>query len=88
VTSYETALRRAAKFGALFARDLRDRRSKPTSHVHLDEIAIVIAGRNLWSRRADDDGGEVRDLLVRGRREDGAAVSAGGGAAVQYARHN
>ena len=41
--SYETVRRWVLKFGPLFARELRRRRSRPTSRWHLDEMAVIIA---------------------------------------------
>src|SRR5580704_10495494 len=59
---------------ALFARELRRRRPRPTSHWHVDEMAFLIAGRRFWLWRAVDDEGEVLDLLVQRRRDKAAAV--------------
>ena len=42
-TSYETARRWVLKFGPAFARRLRQRRPKPSSRWHLDEMAILSA---------------------------------------------
>jgi hypothetical protein len=42
--SYETVRRWVLKFGPLFAKELRRRRHRPTSHWHLDEMAVLIAG--------------------------------------------
>ena len=72
--SYETVRRWVLKFGLLFARELRRRRLRPTSRWHLDEMAVVIAGRQFWLWRAVDDEGEVLDLLVQRRRDKAAAV--------------
>jgi DDE domain len=63
--SYETVRRWVTKFGPQFARELRNRRSRPTSRWHLDEMMVTIAGRNFWLWRAVDDEGEVLDLLVQ-----------------------
>jgi transposase-like protein len=41
---------------------------------HLDEIVVTIAGRKFWLWRADDDEGEVLDLLVQRRRDKAAAL--------------
>ena len=60
--SYETMRRWVLKCGPLFARELRRRRPRPTSLWHLDEMAVMIAGRPFWLRRAVDDEGEVLDL--------------------------
>src|SRR5579863_421577 len=71
--SYET-VRWVLKFGPRFARELRRRRPRPTSRRHLDEMAVMIAGRQFWLWRAVDDEGEVLDLLVQRRRDKAAAV--------------
>ena len=72
--SYETVRRWVLKFGPLFARELRCRRPRPTSRWHLDEMAVVISGRQFWLWRAVDDEGEVLDLLVQRRRDKAAAM--------------
>ena len=72
--SYETVRRWVLKFGPLFARELRHRRPRPTARWHLDEMAVMIAGRRFWLWRAVDDEGEVLDLLVQPRRDKAAAV--------------
>src|SRR5277367_6729717 len=72
--SYETVRRWVLKFGPLFARELRSRRSRPTVRWHLDEMAVTIASRQFWLWRAVDDEGEVLDLLVQRRRNKAAAV--------------
>jgi transposase-like protein len=72
--SYETVRRWVLKFGLLFARELRCRRPRPTPRWHLDEMAVLIAGRQCWLWRAVDDEGEVLDLLVQRRRDKAAAV--------------
>jgi putative transposase len=72
--SYETVRRWVLKFGPLFARELRRRRPRPTSCWHLDEMAVMIVGRQFWLWRAVDDEGEVLDLLVQRRRDKAAAV--------------
>ena len=72
--SYETVRRWVLKFGPMFARELRRRRPRPTSRWHLDEMAVMIAGRQFWLWRAVDDEGEVLDLLVQPRRDKAAAL--------------
>jgi transposase-like protein len=72
--SYETVRRWVAKFGPLFARQLRRRRPRPTGCWHMDEMVVTIAGKRLWLWRAVDDEGEVLDLLVQARRNTTAAV--------------
>jgi putative transposase len=72
--SYETVRRWVLKFGPLFPRELRHRRPRPTARWHLDEMAVMIAGRQFWLWRAVDDEGEVLDLLVQPRRDKAAAT--------------
>jgi putative transposase len=72
--SYESVRRWVLKFGPLFARELRRRRHRPTSHWHLDEMAVLIGGDKFWLWRAVDDEGEVLDLLIQRRRDKNAAV--------------
>jgi transposase-like protein len=72
--SYETVRRWVLKFGPLFARELRLRRPRPTSRWHLDEMAMMIAGRQFWLWRAVDDEGEVLDLHVQRQCDKAAAV--------------
>ena len=62
--SYESFRRWVAKFGPLFARELRSRRPRPTSQWHLEEIAVQIGGKRLWLWRAVDSEGEVLDILL------------------------
>ena len=69
--SYETVRRWVLKFGPLFARELRRGRPRPTARWHLDEMAVMIVGRQFWLWRAVDDEGEVLDLLVQPRRDKG-----------------
>ena len=72
--SYETVRRWVLKFGPLFARELRRGRLRPTARWHLDEMAVMIVGRQFWLWRVVDDEGEVLDLLVQPRRDKAAAV--------------
>jgi hypothetical protein len=70
----QTVRRWVLKFGPLFARELRNRRPRPTLLWHLDEMAVMIAGTQFWLWRAVDDEGEVLDLLVQRRRDQGLAI--------------
>jgi putative transposase len=72
--SYETVRRWVLKFGPLFAKELRRRRPRPTSRWHLDEMSVLISGRQFWLWRAVDDEGEVLDLLEQRRRDASAAA--------------
>src|SRR5690349_8249535 len=72
--SYETVRRWVWEFGPVFARELRRRRPRPTSRWHLDEMAVIISGRQFWLWRAVDAEGEVLDLLAQRQRDKAAAV--------------
>ena len=71
--SYETIRRRVLKFGPAVARRLRQRRPKPSPRWRLDEMAVRIAGEQMYLWRAVDDEGEVLDVLVQRRRDKAAA---------------
>ena len=47
--SYETVRRWTLKFGAAYARRIRQRRPRPTGHWHLDEVFVRIHGRIIGS---------------------------------------
>ena len=49
--SYETVRRWVLRFGPLFARQLHRRRPRPKSQWHLDEMAVMLAGRQYEGRR-------------------------------------
>jgi len=72
--SYETIRRWVLKFGLSFARELRQRRPRPSSQWHLDEMSVAIGGERVWLWRAVDHEGEVLDLLVQRRRDKAAAM--------------
>ena len=67
--SYESVRRWVAKFGPLFARQLRHRRPRPSSRWHLDEMAVQIGGNRFWLWRAVDSEGEVLDVLIQPKRD-------------------
>jgi transposase-like protein len=71
---HETVRRWVLKFGPMFAKELRRRRHRPTSQWHLEEMVVLISGRQFWLWRAVDDEGEVLDLLVQRRRDARAAA--------------
>src|SRR5271167_1140465 len=72
--SYETVRRWVLKFGPTIARELRQRRPRPSERWHLDEMVVRIAGRRMYLWRAVDDEGEVLDMLVQRRRNKQAAL--------------
>src|SRR3981081_3266194 len=72
--SYETVRRWVLKFGPLIARQLRQRRPRPSDRWHLDEMVVRIAGKRMYLWRAVDHKGEVLDILVQRRRDSRAAL--------------
>src|SRR3712207_4923039 len=71
--SYETVRRWVLKFGPAIARRLRQGRPRPSPRWHLDEMAVRIAGKQMYLWRAVDDESEVLDVLVQRRRDKHAA---------------
>lgn len=72
--SYETVRRWFLKFGGPIARNLRRMRPTPSDYWHLDEMVIVIRGKQHWLWRAVDNEGEVLDFLVQPKRNARAAL--------------
>ena len=73
LVSYETIRWWCMKFGRLFAKKIRARRSRPGDHWHLDEVFLRINGEVQYLWRAVDQDGEVLDILVQPRRNKRAA---------------
>src|SRR3712207_3750970 len=71
--SYETVRRWVLKFGPAMARRLRQGRTRPTGHWHLDEMAIRVAGKRMHLWRGVDSVGEVVGWLVAAPRDKEAA---------------
>src|SRR5260370_27058192 len=72
--SYETVRRWVLKFGPAVARSLRHARPKPDGRWHLDEMVVLVNGRQMYLWRAVDSEGEVLDMLVQPRRDKAAAM--------------
>src|SRR5947207_2184734 len=72
--SYETVRRWVLKFGPGIARNVRQRRPRPSDQWHLDEMVVRIAGRQMYLWRAVDHEGEVLDTLVQRRRDKRVAL--------------
>ncbi|MSP50878.1 MAG: IS6 family transposase [Alphaproteobacteria bacterium] len=72
--SYESIRRWVNHFGSLIAADLRQRRPKPHTTWHLDEVYLKIDGRMVYLWRAVDAEGEVLDVLVQAKRNKQAAL--------------
>ncbi len=73
--SYETIRCWTIKFGPLFARTLRKRRSAPSPRWHLDEMICTVRGKRMYLRRAVDEEGEVLDLVMQRNRDTHAALT-------------
>ncbi len=71
--SYEAIRLWCQRFGPIFARTLRRRRSRSADKWHLDEVQLKIKGRKHWLWRAVDRDGLVLDILVQERRNQEAA---------------
>jgi putative transposase len=61
----ETVRRWVKHFGPMIAANLRNRRPKPHTIWHLDEVYLKIDGRLVYLWRALDAEGEVLDVLVQ-----------------------
>jgi len=72
--SYETVRRWVNHFGPMVAADLQERRPKPHSIWHLDEVYLKIDGRMVYLWRAVDAEGEVLDVLAPSKRNKHAAL--------------
>src|SRR6478752_4323891 len=73
VVSYETIRQWCAKFGQVYANQLRRRRARPGDKWHLDEVFIRINGTQHYLWRAADQHGNVLDVLIQSRRNGNAA---------------
>src|ERR671912_1933480 len=69
--SYETIRRWVLKFGPAVARRLRQLRPKPSPRWHLDEMAVRIAGKQMYLWRGGGDEGGGVGVLGAGRAEKG-----------------
>ena len=73
MVSYEAVRQWCRKFGAEYARRLRRRRGRLADIWHLDELFVNIQGQKQYLWRAVDQDGDVIDILVQPRRDQGAA---------------
>src|SRR5262249_55218390 len=71
--SYETIRQWCRKFGIEYARTLRRRQGRLGDTWHLDELFVTIQGQRQYLWRAVDQDGNVIDILVQPRRDQGAA---------------
>jgi putative transposase len=73
VVTYETIRQWCQKFGQQYANQLRRRRAQTGDKWHLDEVFLKINGKLHYLWRADDQQGNVLDILVQSRRNKVAA---------------
>ena len=73
IVSYETIRIWCQKFGPGYARNLKGRQGRLGDTWHLDEVFIRINGQQHYLWRAVDQDGDVIDILVQPRRDQGAA---------------
>lgn len=71
--SYETIRRWCLKFGLVYARHLRARRTKPFSTWHIDEVFVRIGEKKMYLWRAVDAEGEILEILLQSKRDKTAA---------------
>ena len=75
--SYETVRRWVLKFGATIARDLRQRRSRPSERWHLDEMVVRISGKRMSGVPAPWlDGPHEQGLRANNRRRELSSTGA------------
>ena len=72
--SYETVRDWVAKFGAVYAAELRSREARLGRTRHLDEMAARVGGRQHWLWRAVDEHGHTLDVCLQERRDTDAAL--------------
>jgi putative transposase len=73
IVTYETIRSWCAKFGQVYANQLRRRGPRPGDKWHLDEVFVKINGAQRYLWRAVDQHGNVLDVLVQSRRNVVAA---------------
>src|SRR3954454_8516649 len=71
IVSYETIRAWCRKFGPYYVQDLKRRQGRLGDIWHLDEVFIRINGQQHYLWRAVDQDGEVIDILVQSRRDQG-----------------
>ena len=74
MVTYETIRQWCRTFGPTYARTLRRRRGQMGDTWYLDELFVIIQGRQQYLWRAVDEDGDVIDILVQSRRNRRAAM--------------
>jgi putative transposase len=72
--TYETVRQWCQKFGAIYARKLKNRQGRLGDTWYLDEVFITIQGEQQYLWRAVDQDGDTVEILVQRRRNKQAAV--------------
>jgi putative transposase len=72
--TYETIRQWCRTFGPTYARMLRRRRGRMGDTWYLDELFVMIQGRQHYLWRAVDEDGDVIDILLQSRRDRRAAT--------------
>jgi putative transposase len=72
VLTYETVREWCLKFGQTDANGLRRKSPRPGDRWHLDEVFLKINGRRHYLWCAVDQDGDVLDILVQNRSEEGS----------------
>jgi hypothetical protein len=62
--TYETIRHWALKFGSAYAHRLRRLRPRPDCRWHLDEVFVLINGKQMYLWRAVDEGSEKRQAWL------------------------
>ncbi len=73
IVNNETVRQWCRKFSQTYANELRCHRPQPGDKWHLDKVFLKINGRTTYLWRAVDQEGNVLDILVKSRRNKGAA---------------
>ncbi len=71
LVTYESVRQWCLKFGQTYANTLRRRRARPGDTWHLAEVFRTINGKRHYLWRAVDQDGNVLDILVQSRPEQG-----------------
>ncbi len=71
--TYEAIRYWCRKFGPAYANQIRRCRPQLGDKWHLDEVVVIIKGKQYYLWRAVDQAGNVLDILMQGRRDKGAA---------------
>jgi putative transposase len=74
IVSNESIRRWVLKFGPAIAKNMWKSRPQSYTRWHLDEMVVLLSGKQMYLWRAVDGEGEVLDILVQPRRDKAAAM--------------